>query len=158
VSAFPALNPPRRHNTTANSVAYTDCCRITGLGCPISQTWTPHRQDNLRVADATVSSLAARMEKGQEQDRLAPYPCRRVSVDSRLRPWAGVVGWGGRIGRRPGRRTRLPTTAKTMVRAYCETSSWTRNSHCPCRCRGWCRTNTGEKAPAPTPSAENGVA
>jgi hypothetical protein len=28
-----------------------------GLGCPISQTWTPHRQDNLNVVGATVSSI-----------------------------------------------------------------------------------------------------
>jgi hypothetical protein len=37
-SAFPALYPPRRHNTTTNSVAYANYCRATGLGCPISQT------------------------------------------------------------------------------------------------------------------------
>jgi hypothetical protein len=29
------------------------------------------------------------MEKGQEHDRLAPYPRRRASVGSRQRPWAG---------------------------------------------------------------------
>jgi hypothetical protein len=34
---------------------------------------------------------------------------------------------------------------KTMVRAWCETSSWTCNSHCASRCRGWCRMNTGRR-------------
>jgi hypothetical protein len=42
-----------------------------GLGYPISQTWTPHRQDYLSVGGATVSSSVARTEKDQEQDRLA---------------------------------------------------------------------------------------
>jgi hypothetical protein len=60
-----------------------------GLGCPISQTWTPHRQDNLSVAGATMSSSTARTEKAQGHDRHAPYPRRRASVGSRLRPWAG---------------------------------------------------------------------
>jgi hypothetical protein len=67
-SAFPALDPSRQHNTTTNSIAYVECCHVTGLGYPISQTWTPHRQDNLSVADVTVSSSVAHMEKGQEQD------------------------------------------------------------------------------------------
>jgi hypothetical protein len=107
-------------NTTTNSVSYVDCCRAMGLGCPISQTWTPHRQDNLSVAGATVSSSAARTEKGQEQDRLASYPRRRASVGSRLRPWAGAVGWGGRTRRRPRRQTGRPTRAKTMVHTCCE--------------------------------------
>jgi hypothetical protein len=92
-SAFPALDPPRRHNTTINSVAYVDYCCATSLGCPISQTWTPHRQDNLNVAGASVSSSVAHAKKVQEQDRLAPYPRRIASVGSRLRLWAGVVGW-----------------------------------------------------------------
>jgi hypothetical protein len=130
VSAFPDLDSPRRHNTTTNSVAYVDCCHATGLGCPISQTWTPHRQDNLSMASVTVSASAARTKKGQEQDRLTPYPRRRASVDSRLRPWVGAVGWGGRTGRRPGRRMGHLTMSEMMVRACCETSSWTRNSHC----------------------------
>jgi hypothetical protein len=72
-----------------------------------------------------MSSSTARTEKGQEHDRLAPYPRRRASVGSRLWPWAGEAGWGGRIGGRQGRRTRHPTTAKTMVRVWCEISSWT---------------------------------
>jgi hypothetical protein len=67
VSAFPALDPLNRHNTTTNSVAYADYWCTMGLGCPISHTWTPHRQDNLSVAGATVSS-AAHTKKGQEQD------------------------------------------------------------------------------------------
>jgi hypothetical protein len=83
-SVLPVLDPPKRHNTTTNSVAYADCCHAMGLGCPLSQIWTPHRQDNLSVAGATMSSSMARMEKGQEHDRLASYPCRRVSVGSRL--------------------------------------------------------------------------
>jgi hypothetical protein len=36
VSAFPALDPPRRHNTTTNSVAYADYYRAMGLDYPIS--------------------------------------------------------------------------------------------------------------------------
>jgi hypothetical protein len=114
-SVFPTLDPPKRHNTITNFIAYVDCCHATGLGCLISQTWTPNRQDNLSVADATMSSSTACTEKGQEHERLAPYPRRRASVGSQLRPWVGVVGWGRRTGRRPGRRTRCPTTAKTMV-------------------------------------------
>jgi hypothetical protein len=34
---IPVLDLPRRHNTTTYSIAYADCCRATGLGCPISQ-------------------------------------------------------------------------------------------------------------------------
>jgi hypothetical protein len=37
-SVFPALDPPKRHNTTTNSIAYADCYHATGIGCPISQT------------------------------------------------------------------------------------------------------------------------
>jgi hypothetical protein len=50
-----------------------------------------------------MSSSTARTEKSQEHDRLAPYPRRRVSIGSRLWPWAGTTGWGGRTGRRPAR-------------------------------------------------------
>jgi hypothetical protein len=64
-SVFLALNPAKRHNTTTNSVAYADCCHTTGLGCPISQTCTPHRQDKLSVAGATMSSLTAHMENAR---------------------------------------------------------------------------------------------
>ena len=112
-----ALDPPKRHNTTTNSVAYADCCHAIGLGCPIFQTWTPHCQDNLSVAGATMSSSTAHTEKGQEHGRLAPYPRRRASIGSRLRLWAGAAYWGGRTGQRPGRRTGHPMTAKTMVHA-----------------------------------------
>jgi hypothetical protein len=117
-SAFPALDHLKQQNTTINSVAYADCCHATGLGCPISQTWSPHRQDNLSVAGATMSSSTTRMEKGQEHGRLAPYLRRRASVGSRLRSWAGqqVGRWWGRTTRRSGRRTGRPTTAKTMMR------------------------------------------
>jgi hypothetical protein len=48
-----------------------------------------------------MSSSTAHTEKGQEHDRLAPYPRRRASVGSRLRSWAEAPGWGGR---RPGAR------------------------------------------------------
>jgi hypothetical protein len=89
-----------------------------------------------------MSSSTTRTEKGQEHDRLALHPRRRASVGSRLWPWAGAAGWGGRTGWRPGRRMGHPTMTKTMVRAWCETSSWTCNSHNASRCRGWCRTNT----------------
>jgi hypothetical protein len=116
-SVFLALDPPKRHNTTTTSVAYAGCCHPMGFGCRISQTWTPHRQDNLSVAGDTMSSSTPRTKKGQEHDRLVLYPRRRASVGSRLRPWAGAAGWGGRTGRRPGRRKGRPTTAKTMVRA-----------------------------------------
>jgi hypothetical protein len=84
MSVFPALDPLKRHNTTTNSVTYADCCHATGLGCSISQTWTPHRQDNLSVEGATMYSSTARTEKGQEHDRLALYPRRRASVGSWL--------------------------------------------------------------------------
>jgi hypothetical protein len=145
MSAFPVLHPPRRHNTTTNFVAYADYYRATGFGCPISQTWTSHRQDNLSVVGTTVSSSVTRTEKGQEQDRLAPYPRRRASVSSQLQPWAGAAGWGGRIGRMPGRRTGRPTTVKTMVHACYEMSSWTCNSHYASHCQGWCRMNMGRR-------------
>jgi hypothetical protein len=78
------------------------------------------------------------------------YPCQRASVGLRLRPWVGAAGWGGRIGRRPGRRTGRPATAKMMVCAWCETPSWTCNSHCAGRW-GWCRTNTGRRRLLPRP-------
>jgi hypothetical protein len=42
-SVFPALDLPKRHNTTTTSVAYADYCHAMGFDCPISQTWTPHR-------------------------------------------------------------------------------------------------------------------
>jgi predicted alpha/beta hydrolase family esterase len=71
VSAFPTLDPLRRHNTTTNSVAYVDCCHAMSLGCPISQIWTRHCQDNLSVAGVIVSSSATHTKKSQEQDRLA---------------------------------------------------------------------------------------
>jgi hypothetical protein len=92
-----------------------------GLGYTISQTWTPHRQDNLSVVGATVSSLVARTKKGQEQDRLTPYPRRRASVGSWLRPWARVVGWGGEQGEgyedeRDVRRRRKRWCAHTVKR------------------------------------------
>jgi hypothetical protein len=92
-----------------------------------------------------MSSSTTCTDKGQEHGRLAPYLRRRASVGSRLRPWAGAAGWGGRTWWRPGRQTRRPTTAKTMVRAWCETYSWMCISHCTSRCRGWCRTNMGRR-------------
>jgi hypothetical protein len=72
-------------------------------------------------------------------------------VKSRLRPWVGAVDCGGRTWRRPERWTGHPTTAKTMVRAWCETSSWMCNSHCAGQCRGWWRTNTGKRRLLPCP-------
>jgi hypothetical protein len=30
-SVFPVLNPPKRHNTTNNFVAYADCCTLWAL-------------------------------------------------------------------------------------------------------------------------------
>jgi hypothetical protein len=60
---LPALDPPRRHNTTTKSVAYADCCRATGLDCQISQIQTRHRQDKLNVAHTIVSSSVTRTKK-----------------------------------------------------------------------------------------------
>jgi hypothetical protein len=71
---------------------------------------------------------------------------------------AATVGRGSRLGRKNKAKAEktngTSATAKLMVRACCETFSWTSNSHCVGRCRGWCRTKT--MAPAPTPSTENG--
>jgi hypothetical protein len=103
-----------------------------------------------------MSSSMARTEKGQEHDRLASYPRQRASVGSWLRPCAGAAGWGGRTGRRPGRRTRRLTMAKTMVRARCETSSWTCNSHYTSRCRDWCPTNTRRRCMLQRPLSRMG--
>jgi hypothetical protein len=64
-----------------------------GLGCLISQTWTPLRQDNLSVIGATMSSSTTRMEKGQEHDRLAPY-----RVDERRLARGCDRGWGQQVG------------------------------------------------------------
>jgi hypothetical protein len=85
--------PPRRHNTTTNSVAYADCCRATGLGCLIPQIWTRHRQDNISVAGTIVSSPAARTKKRQEQDRLA-----RTRVDERRSARGCDRGQGQHVG------------------------------------------------------------
>jgi hypothetical protein len=52
-----------QHHNQLRSI-YADCCHATSLSCPISQTWTPHRQDNLSMARATMSSSTARTEKG----------------------------------------------------------------------------------------------
>jgi hypothetical protein len=93
------------------------------------------------MSSSTTST--AHTEKGQEHDRLAPYPRRRASV--MLRPRAGAAGWGGIIGRRQGRRTGRPTMVKTMVRAWCETSSWACISHYVNRCQGWYQTNMGRR-------------
>jgi hypothetical protein len=41
------------------------------------------------MTGAIMSSSTTHTEKGQKHDRLAPYPCRRASVGSRLRPWVG---------------------------------------------------------------------
>jgi hypothetical protein len=66
------------------------------------------------------------------------------------RGW-GAVGWVRRTEWRPRRWTIRPMTVKMMERAYCETSSWTCNSHCAGRCRGWCWTNTGRRRLLPHP-------
>jgi hypothetical protein len=68
VSVFLALDPLKRHTTSTNFVSYADCCHAISFGCPISQTWIPHRQDKLSVAGATMSSSTTRTEKGQEHD------------------------------------------------------------------------------------------
>ena len=81
-----------RHNTT-NSVAYADCRRATDLGCPISQNWTPHRQDNLSMVGVTMSSSTARTDKGQEHDRLA-----RTRVDERRSAHGCDRGRGQQVG------------------------------------------------------------
>jgi hypothetical protein len=157
VSAFPALGPPRRHNTTTNSIAHVDCCRATGLGCQTSQTWTPHRQDNLSVAGATVSSSASRTKKGQEKNRLAPYVPASTSVGPLT---SATVGEGSRLGRK--NRAKVRKTNGTSddyenegAHIY-ETSSWTCNSHCLGRCRGWYRRNTGRRRLLAHPLARTG--
>jgi hypothetical protein len=77
-SVFPALDPPKRYSTTTNSVAYVDCCHAMGLGCPISQTWTTHRQDNLSMAGTIMSSSTAHTEKARSMT-----DSRRTRVDER---------------------------------------------------------------------------
>jgi hypothetical protein len=112
-----------------------------GLGCPISHTWTTHRQDNISVTSVTMSSSTTRIEKGQEHNRLAPYPRRRASVGSRLQPWAGG-SWLGRKNRaKAGKTNGTFDNGKNDD----ETSPWMCNSHCASWCRGWCQTNTGRK-------------
>jgi hypothetical protein len=76
-----------------HSVAYADCCRAAGLGCPISQIWIRRRQDNLSVAVAIVSSSTARTKKSQEQDRLAP-----TRVDERRSAHGCDRGQGQQVG------------------------------------------------------------
>jgi hypothetical protein len=73
----------------------------------------------------------------------------KITLNQKVDNYKISKGW--RTGRRPKRRTRCPTTGKTMVRACCETSSWTCNSHCVGRCRGWCRMNTGRRHLLPCP-------
>jgi hypothetical protein len=63
------------------------------LGCPISQVWAPHRQYSLSVAGATVSSSAARTEKGQEQDRIA-----RTRINERRSARDCDHGWEQQVG------------------------------------------------------------
>jgi hypothetical protein len=87
---------------------------------------------------------------GTHGERPGARPTRLVPASTSVgRLVAATVGggssWGGRIWRRQRRRTGRPTTAKTMVCAWCETSLWTCNSHCVSRCWGWCRTNTGRR-------------
>jgi hypothetical protein len=149
-SAFPALDPPRRHNTTT-TLAYVDCCRATDLGCPISQTWTPRRQDKLSVVGATASSSATHAEKGREQDRLAR---------TRVNECRSARGCGHGRGQQAGEEEQsegredewdVRRRAKMMVHACCETYSWTRNSHYAGRCWGWCRTKMGRRRLLPRP-------
>jgi hypothetical protein len=70
------LPSPEPAEATQHHHQLRSICKLlhaTGLGCLISQTWTSHRQDNLSVAGATMSSSTTHTEKGQEHDRLAPY-------------------------------------------------------------------------------------
>jgi hypothetical protein len=94
-SAFLALDPPRRHNTTNNSITYADCCRATCFGCPISQTWTSHRQDNLSASGATVSSSAVCTKKARSKTD-SPIPAS-TSVDRLV---ATTVGGSNNLGRK----------------------------------------------------------
>jgi hypothetical protein len=63
------------------------------LGCPIFQTWTPCRQNNLSVAGVTVSSSVARTKKGQEQVRFA-----RTHVDECWSTCGCDCGRGHQVG------------------------------------------------------------
>jgi hypothetical protein len=78
-------------------------------------------------------------------ERPGALPTRPVLASMSVGRLTGAAGWGGRTARRPGIRTGRPTMAKTMMHAWRETSSWTCNSHCSSRYRGWCQTNTGRR-------------
>jgi hypothetical protein len=95
-------------------------------------------------------------EKGQEHDRLAPYPRRRASVGSRLRPWTGQKvreeeqdeGWKDE---RDVRRRRKRWCAYDVKRPC---------GHVIATVRVGVGASVGrirEEAPAPTLSAENEV-
>jgi hypothetical protein len=94
---------------------------------------------------------------------LTPPPSRRLSlVPASMnvgRLVAATMGGGSRLGRNnmtKSRKTNGTTTTKTMVRACCETSSWTCNIHCVGQCRVWCRTNTGRRHLFPRPLSRMG--
>jgi hypothetical protein len=128
--------------TPPPTLAYVDCCHATGLACPLSHTWTPHRQDNLSVVGAPCPRRHTRRKAKSKTDSSIPMS---TSIDRLV---TTTMGGGSRLGRKNRAKTRKTnggrsTTAKTMMRACCETSSWTCNSHVTGRCRGWCRTNTG---------------
>jgi hypothetical protein len=74
-----------------------------GLSCPIFQTRTPRRRDNLSVAGATVSYSVARTEKAR---RKKTSPCTMsMSVG-----WLAATTMGG--GSTLGRKNR-PKAGKT---------------------------------------------
>ncbi|PWZ16382.1 hypothetical protein Zm00014a_041779 [Zea mays] len=104
-----------------------------------------------------MSSSTARTEKGQEHDRLAPYPRRRASVGSRLRLWTGAAGWveeqgEGREDERNVRRGRKRWCAHDVKRHRGRAIATARVSVGA----GVRRIRGGSSTP--TPSAENGVA
>jgi hypothetical protein len=84
-----------RHNTT-NSVAYADCYRAMGLVCPLSQTWTSNRQENLSMANTTVSSSTAGTKKRPGVRSSCPVP----ASTSLGRLAAMIVDGGSRLGRK----------------------------------------------------------
>jgi hypothetical protein len=93
VSVFSALDPPKRHNNTTNFVAYADCYHATSLGCPISQTWTPHRQDNLTVQ---TPPCPPRRHARRKVRSMTNSP--RTRVDERRSARGYDRGWGQQVG------------------------------------------------------------
>jgi hypothetical protein len=126
-SAFPALDPPRRHTTTTNSIAYTDYCRATGLDCPILSAF---------------------------RDRGVPRPtseCRRVPQSRWVEREAEREGGRARRPKTGVREVGIPRpscSSRAQVRCACsrglQASTWERE-----------RATSSERVPRPRPRAAN---